>query len=329
MQDFVGKRVLARAALKQLAQPSDRAGLIQLGSQLAALAVSTTGLAITWGSWWALPFFVAQGVLLNFLYAGQHEFSHWTVFRRKSWNDACGRVIGFLVFYPRDYDRVMHFTHHRFTQDWQRDGELVTRVPYTFSSYLIYLLGPAYWYFRMRRILRHAFGQAPEPFLSAETRPVVIREARGHVLGYALILAASLATQSWAAVIFWLAPMLALKWVHNLQNTIEHLGLSHEADTLANTRTVRTNALMRWLCWNMQYHTAHHTYPGVPFHRLPELHQAIVASTGRQPPTMGYLRFQWEVLTKLARAKSEADFADRVVWIEDEEGAFDARRAAA
>ena len=25
---------------------------------------------------------------------------------------------------PRDYDQVMHFAHHRWTQDWERDGEL-------------------------------------------------------------------------------------------------------------------------------------------------------------------------------------------------------------
>ena len=41
--------------------------------------------------------------------------------------------------------------------------------------------------------------------------------------------------------------MLALKAVHQLQNTIEHTGLTHDPDILVNTRTVRTNALMRWL----------------------------------------------------------------------------------
>src|SRR6202041_3273641 len=90
----------------------------------------------------------------------------------------------------------------------------------------------------------------------------------------------SLWVQSWAAAILWLAPMLAMKGVHQLQNTIEHLGLPHEDNVLVNTRSTRTNAFMRWLGWQMQYHTAHHAFPGVPFHRLRELHEAIFTSRG-------------------------------------------------
>ena len=45
---------------------------------------------------------------------------------------------------------------------------------------------------------------------------------------------------------------------------------------------------MRWLAWQMVYHTAHHTYPGVPFHRLAALHQAIIAARGEEPVTSTY-----------------------------------------
>src|SRR5206468_2073091 len=85
---------------------------------------------------------------------------------------------------------------------------------------------------------------------------------------------------SWAAVIYWLAPMMLLKWTHQFQNVIEHFGLTHADDTWVNTRSTRSGALMRWVCWNMQYHTAHHTYPAVPFHPLPELNRELVARTG-------------------------------------------------
>jgi fatty acid desaturase len=39
-----------------------------------------------------------------------------------------------------------------------------------------------------------------------------------------------------------------------------------------NTRTTYTDALVRFLAWNMPYHTEHHVWPTVPFHRLPDLH---------------------------------------------------------
>ncbi len=56
--------------------------------------------------------------------------------------------------------------------------------------------------------------------------------------------------------------------------------MPHEQDILLNTRTVRANPIMRWLLWNMPYHTAHHCYPMVPFHKLPALHD----ETGNSVP---------------------------------------------
>ena len=122
---------------------------------------------------------------------------------------------------------------------------------------------------------------------------------------------------SGAAVILWLAPMLAMKRVHQLQNTIEHLGLPHEDNVLVNTRSTRTNAVMRWLGWQMQYHTAHHAFPGVPFHRLRELNAAIFTSRGAAPPSMTYLGFQIAVLRAFARGRTEADYPDERSWIAD------------
>jgi fatty acid desaturase len=105
--------------------------------------------------------------------------------------------------------------------------------------------------------------------------------------------------------------------VHQLQNTIEHLGLTHEANVLSNTRSTRTNPLMRWLGWQMQYHTAHHAFPGVPFHRLRELHEVIFTRRGATAPSMTYLGFQFAVLRALAAGKTEADYPDSATWIAD------------
>ena len=96
----------------------------------------------------------------------------------------------------------------------------------------------------------------------------MVREARWHLAGYGLIAALSVATRSWLALEIWLLPMVAMKPVHQLQNTIEHLGLPHIDTITQNTRSTRTNALMGWMGWNMQYHTAHHAFPGVPCYRV-------------------------------------------------------------
>jgi fatty acid desaturase len=269
---------------------------------------------LSWGTWWAVPVFVVHGTLLNFLYAGQHELSHSTVFRTRWLNEWVGRVFGFVLFYPRTFDQVQHMAHHRYTQDWARDGELA-RDPYTFRSYLLWLSGVSYWYTRWRRILRFSAGIVTEPYLPEYRRAELIREARIHLAGYMLIAALSLLARSWAAVLLWLAPMCAMKFTHQLQNTIEHLGLPHDDDILANTRSTRTNAVVRWLAWQMQYHTAHHAFPAVPFHRLHELHKIIFTDRGAAAPTMTYFGFQLAVLRAFAGGKTEADYPEDRMWL--------------
>jgi fatty acid desaturase len=313
---FVRRDVIEGAKLRSLCVASNRRGAMQTLSHVGAIGVTGTLLWLTRGSVLALPVFMIHGVLLNFLYAGQHELSHWTVFRTGWPNEWVGRIFGFVLFYPRTFDQVQHMAHHRFTQDWARDGELA-RERYTLSSYLKWMSGVSYWYTRWRRIVRFSAGIVTEPYLPATRRAELIREARLHLAGYACIAGVSVWAQSWAAAILWLAPMLAMKGVHQLQNTMEHLGLPHEDNVLINTRSTRTNALMRWLGWQMQYHTAHHTFPGVPFHRLRELHEAIFTSRGAAPPSMTYLGFQMAVLRAFAHGRTEADYSDDRTWIAD------------
>jgi fatty acid desaturase len=313
---FVRRDIIDAAKLRSLCVASNGAGAVQTLSHVGAIAVTGTLLWLWHGTWWAVPIFMVHGVLLNFLYAGQHELSHWTVFRTGWLNEWVGRVFGFVLFYPRTFDQVQHMAHHRFTQDWARDGELA-RERYTMTSYLLWMSGVTYWYTRWRRILRFSCEVVTEPYLPVKRRTELIREARWHLAGYMSIAGISVAADSWAAVILWLAPMLAMKGVHQLQNTIEHLGLPHEDNVLVNTRSTRTNAMMRWLGWQMQYHTAHHAFPGVPFHRLRELHEAIFTLRGAVPPSMTYVGFQVAALRAFARGKTEADYPDDRTWIAD------------
>ena len=107
--------------------------------------------------------------------------------------------------------------------------------------------------------------------------------------------------------------MVLTKWVHQMQNTIEHLGLSHETDILHNTRSTRTNAVMRWLCWQMPYHTAHHSYPSVPFWQLRKLNDKIETAAG-PVHRMGWVEFQIEVIKRLMQ-KDESQWPMDEAWI--------------
>jgi len=315
MDGFIGRRdLLTREQLQALSARSDVRGAPQLASHLLALAISTTLLAALWGTWWMVPCFLVQGILLNWLYCAQHELSHGTVFRTRWLNEWAGRAIGFFQLYPRDFDQIQHFGHHRHTGDWQKDPEL-QRDPYELQSYLLWFSGVSYWHSRISRLIRLAQGKVIEPYIRDSEKGLVIREARWHVGLYAAILVLSIVLQSWTAFALWLGPMLATKWAYMLQGTIKHLGRPHSDDLFENTRTARTGPLFHWLGWNMQYHTAHHLFPSVPFHRLPELHRAIVARAGIEPPTMGYFEFQGALIGKLTRGRERADYPDDSVWI--------------
>ena len=309
---FSRRKIVTPQELRELNERSDLMGLMQMFSHWGLIAALAYAHYLVMGSWWVLATGFALGVAINFLYAAQHELSHWTVFKTKWLNEYFGRLIGFVVLFPRDYDLIMHYSHHRFTQDWKQDGELV-REPYTLTTFTLWMLGVSYWKNRVSGMVRRARGIIIEPYIHENEEAKVILESRLHLLGYALIAGVSIYTQSWFAVTFWILPMLCGKPVHQLQNTIEHLGLAHENDIMNNTRSTRVNFFMRWLCWQMPYHTAHHSFPSVPFWKLRQLNHKLEAACG-PAHRMGWIEFQVAAIKKLWQ-KDESQYPMNEVWI--------------
>ena len=309
---FSRRKLVSPAELKAMNKRSDLWGSLQMASHLGAIVLCGCLHAQAIGTVWIWVTGFILGVLLNFLYAAQHELSHATVFANRKLNEIFGRIIGFFMIFPRDYDQVMHFAHHTYTQNWDKDGELV-RKPFTLITYLLWLSGITYWRNRIFGVVRRSRGIILEPFVRVEEEGRVVRESRIHVALYLIIFGCSLGLNSSAALVFWLLPMLLTKAIHQLQNTIEHLGLSHDDDILENTRSTRTNALLRWLCWQMPYHTAHHIFPSVPFWKLHQLNSKIEAQVGTFH-RMGWIEFQIELIKRL-RQKDESQWPQDEVWV--------------
>mgnify|MGYP006196823413 CR=1 FL=1 len=96
-------------------------------------------------------------------------------------------------------------------------------------------------------------------------------ETSNQQLTYAALAAGSVAAASAALVWAWLVPLLLGAPFLRAYLLAEHGACPLVADMLMNTRTTFTNRLVRFLAWNMPYHTAHHVLPVVPFHRLAAL----------------------------------------------------------
>ena len=158
--------------------------------------------------------------------------------------------------------------------------------PDDLGRYLLRVTGLPYWRERGTTLLRHAFtGRVAQPFVTARQSPAVVREARLLLLCYAGIAAASVALESWAALLYWVGPALLGQPALRLYLLAEHTGCPFVPDMLRNTRTTRSNRLVRGLAWNMPYHAEHHAYPALPFHALPAAHTLLAPRIETQAPS--------------------------------------------
>ncbi len=288
-------QLIDRRQLRLLSERSDRAGLRQLALHLALLIA--TGLLIwqTAGSWWQVPAMLLHGIVLIFLFMPLHECIHRTAFASRNWNDRVAFAIGCLLILPRDYFRFFHFAHHRFTQDPVRDPELASPKPINLQQWLWHVSGLPYWIGQSRALIAHARGKVDGDFYNnARQRQEVMREARLILMIYAGVALLSVLTRSPFAFTYWLIPAILGQPFLRLYLLAEHTLCPLTDDMLANTRTTYTNGLVRFLAWNMPYHTEHHAYPSVPFHALPKAHQLIRAQLQVTAP--GYLDVQRQIL---------------------------------
>jgi fatty acid desaturase len=289
-----------REQLRLWSRRSDTPGLIHLAGHIAVLFLTGCCIWLARGTLWLWPAMWAHGVVLIFLFTPLHECIHRTAFRTRALNEAIAFVIGLLILLPREYFRAFHFAHHRFTQDPARDPELAAPKPTNLRQWLWHVSGMPYWIAQARSTVTHAFGRAAETFSTDDNqRSAVILEARIVLAIYAVVLVASLATGSTAALLYWVIPALLGQPALRLYLMAEHGLCPLAPDMLENTRTTYTNAVIRALAWNMPYHAEHHAYPAVPFHRLAEVNRAIGPRLKVTAP--GYIDVQRQILQSYRR----------------------------
>ncbi|WP_209427603.1 fatty acid desaturase [Pararhodobacter sp. SW119] len=285
---------LPPAQRADLARRSDAAGLRRLAAHLGLILLCGGLIAAQLPGWWLL--LPVQGVLLVFLFTLAHEATHRTPFASDGLNSAAGHVAGLVLVLPFQYFRYLHFAHHRWTNIPGRDPELAQPRPRTAAEWALHVSGLPYWWAGLRLMARLVAGRADDDFLPAAARPRVVAEARAMALVYVL-LALSLI---WSPLIVWvwLVPVLLGQPVLRLYLLAEHGDCPHVADMFLNTRTTFTSRAVRFLAWNMPYHTEHHVAPTVPFHRLPDLHLLMrdrlgVTAAGYAAFNRAYLARRW------------------------------------
>ena len=265
--------IIGRGRLPELVERRDGPGLALAAAHAALILVTGWLVWRALGTAWVAPAIVLHGIVIVHLFAPFHESTHYTAFRTRWLNTAAGWVTGLALMLPPTVFRYQHTAHHRYTQDIERDPQMIPigERPWGFLFY-----ASAVPYFRgiLSGLLRQPFGRLSE----AERRDVppamhgvVRREARLFWCVYLLLAATSIHFESWLAVQLWLIPRVVGEPLMRVIRMSEHVGCARAPSMLENTRTVFTIAPLRLLAWNMAYHTAHHALPQAPFFRLAAL----------------------------------------------------------
>jgi fatty acid desaturase len=299
---------LDKRELKNLSVRSDGRGLMQLAGHLGVLAGLGTAVWVLRGSVGIAPALLAYGLVLTFLFAPLHETIHRTAFRRRWLNVAVSWLAAVPLLLPPAYFRAFHLAHHRHTQDPERDPELAHGKPETTAQYFWHVSGIPYWRERLATTIAQALGRMDAPFVTARDRPWVVWEARALLAVALVLIGASAVAGSWAVVWLWLLPALIGQPFLRAYLLAEHTGCPFVPEMWRNTRTTLSLKPVRWLAWNMPYHAAHHAYPAVPFHRLPDAHTRMKANLAHV--TDGYLAAQREILDGLPHTVPERAAAE-------------------
>jgi fatty acid desaturase len=273
-----------------LTQKDDWRGLRHAISHFGLIGI--VGWAIAIGApFWPL-LIVVQGVLIVFLFTLAHEATHLTPFKTRWLNEAAGHFCGFLLILPFYWFRPFHMAHHRWTNLQGQDPEMDAPKPETFTGWLWHISGFPFWGAMIALLFRLVRGVEAPDYLGKRTKPKAEKEARIMLVLYIAIAVFSVFDP--VLIWVWIIPAIVGQPALRLYLMAEHGDCQQVTDMFANTRTVFTTRIMRFLAWNMPYHTEHHVWPQVPFHQLPALHLEMrehlqVTSAGYAAFTQNYL----------------------------------------
>jgi fatty acid desaturase len=250
------------------------AGLLHLGGHVGVIFV--LGSIVTWGGvvgWIAM---LPLGVVLVFLFTLEHEATHKTPFENARVNEIVGGLCGLILVLPFQWFRYFHLAHHRYTNDPDKDPELLSGAkPDTRLALIWHVSGLPYWMGMSRKVWRNAFGENRDNYVPPTAKARVKREARVMIGVYVFVGVFSLFNP--ILIWVWIIPVMIGQPFLRLYLLAEHGRCAFVANMLENTRTTYTNIIVRFLAWNMPYHIEHHTFPNVPFYNLPKLNEMMAA----------------------------------------------------
>lgn len=306
---------IARNRMKELMQRSDGPGIRDTIIWIGLAIVAAAGGILLWGTWWALPFFLAYGVLYaSASDARWHESGHGTAFKTRWMDDAVNNIASFCTMRNPTLWRWKHTRHHTDTLIVGRDAEIEAMRPARLARILLNFLGIVDVPIALWEMVRQSFGYLSEEektYVPEEERRKVYRTSRIATTIYAVTIAAALVFHSWLPIVLIGGPRCYGYFMAHIYGLTQHAGLGENVlDHRLNTRTVLMGPINRFLYWNMNYHIEHHMFPMVPYHQLPALHEEIKKDTPTPYPSL-WAAYKEIVPAVLRQLKDQSYFIKR------------------
>ncbi|RYZ60364.1 MAG: NADH:ubiquinone reductase (Na(+)-transporting) subunit F, partial [Proteobacteria bacterium] len=269
-------RATMRKLLERRDGPAIRDALLWFG-----LIFTFAGLTIwLWPSWWAaVPYLIYAALYASTSDARWHEAGHGTAFKTDWMNNALYEIASFMVLRESVVWRWSHTRHHSDTIIVGRDPEIAVPRPPDVKGMIWTVTGLPLYAPYFKAIVRHSFGKmsdAEKTFIPESQFGKVFRNARIYLAIYLSVIVTAIATQSILPVLLIGGTHLFGTWLMLVYGWTQHAGLAENVlDHRLNCRTVYMNRINRFLYLNMNYHVEHHMYPLVPYHNLPQLHEAV------------------------------------------------------
>ncbi|CAN5866234.1 fatty acid desaturase [soil metagenome] len=241
--------------------------LYVLGAGGAVMAVGRV--TETWQ--WVLlsPLYLLAAASLHGISLLTHEAVHGTLCRNRLWNGVLGAACAMPVLQNFSAYRVLHLRHH---QHLGEDGDPDHYANYTRWTWMVFFMN---W---LRLLIGYPVYIVAIPILGfrqgnlKERLGIVAETAITALMVGAVWLSPIPAVSIWHG---WLIPMLFINTMVNIRGMSQHTLLEHANDEIQGTRTILTSPVVRFFMCNENYHLEHHLYPGVPWHHLPEVHEAL------------------------------------------------------
>ena len=204
---------------------------------------------------------------------------------------------GMVHLMPSIWFKEFHMQHHRHTQDTEKDPELGTEHPRTIGSYIFLITGIKIWIDLVNNFFRLPSGNANDSYINKHNIKKVVIEARIVFIIYLLLFFVSFNLNNGILLYAWIIPMIIGQPFLRLFLLAEHGLCDLTTDMTKNSRTTKTNFLVRFFMWNMNYHCEHHSIPGIPFHKLQEYQKNNEHKVKYQE--LGYFNFHKKYLMHL------------------------------